>query len=186
MINNNIGSSLSDWYVSCIPSFPCYSFCCCEHRRAPAIPWCLWLSQRLWCDCWPFNDGTICNSSLSGSGDSSWDKVHLTRVTQKYRSTAKTQQLTHTHSMRQEANYMDSCHSPSSPLSLAINLLDISPFHLKMTGHSHSASGSFFSKNRAIISLSAVKDEKRAVSENMWTSLRQSIHYTCTAQKWSL
>lgn len=64
---------------------------------------------------------------------------------------------TDTHTYGQEANYTvhhaQSRCSPSTPLSPAIILLDISPFHLQMTdtiesGHSHSASGTFSSKNR--------------------------------------
>lgn len=64
---------------------------------------------------------------------------------------------TDTHTYGREANYtvhhVQSRCSPSSPLSPAIILLDISPFHLQMTdtiesGHSHSASGTFSSKNR--------------------------------------
>lgn len=80
-----------------------------------------------------------------------WTCSHSAKVKELQRPT---QTHTDTHTYGREANYtVHHAQSPSSPLSPAIILLDISPFHLQMTdtiesGHSHSASGTFSSKNR--------------------------------------
>lgn len=79
-----------------------------------------------------------------------WSCSHSAKVKELHRPT---QTHTHTGERLIIRFIMLSLAAPSSPLSPAIILLDISPFHLQMTdtiesGHSHSASGTFSSKNR--------------------------------------